>query len=180
MKERFFVIISLATLVLFSCAWSASKLHSSLAAQTEPFLLTQALLDSVTTLADSAITGNGFTVRNDGSDKDIKDIYTNKPLERPLQIGDIFVIRNFYNEEGRRGSLDFVDVMVLRENGFNPFGRDFEYFRMDFDSTTNYLLHPNGIVPALDNIYDRGRDVARASCVACHRNGGDDFLFTKR
>lgn len=149
----------------------------------QPFLLTQTALDQINTVSlasDTTITGNIFNVRNDGSDKNIKDIYSNKPFDRTVQTGDIFVIRNFLNEDGQRGALDFVDVMVRREDGFNPFAGDFEYFRMGYDSMTNYAMHPNGIVPTIDNVYDRGKDVARAACVACHRNGGQDFLFTRR
>lgn len=180
------LVIFLASLgvTLFGAGGRAAGSHrSKQGSQAAVFLLTQDLLDSITqmiTPADSGITGNNFTVRNDGSDKDIKDIYTNKPLGRPVQIGDVFVIRNFLNHDGKRGKLDFVDVMVKREKDYSALGGDFEYFRMDFDSTTDYTLHPNGIVPALDNIYDRGTDVARAACVSCHRNGGQDFLFTKR
>lgn len=154
------------------------------AATTQPFLLTQALLDSVTTRvspADSAITGDGFGVRNDGSDRNLKDIYTNKPLGRALRIGDIIVVRSFQNNNGGRGRLDFVDIMVRREAGFNEAGANFEYFRMDFDATTDYNLHPNGLVPTLDNTRDRGLDIARAGCVTCHRLApGNDFLFTTR
>lgn len=172
-------------LFVLCCSFASLKRNAnrSQKSDNEPFLLTQRQLDALVVIAseaDSAITGNGFTVRNDGSDITIKDIYTNKPPGRPVLTGDIFVIRNFHNLDGQKGKLDFIDVMVKREAGYNDFGGDFEYFRMDYDSTTNYRQHPNGIVPALDNIYDRGQDVARAACVACHRNGGPDFLFTTR
>lgn len=152
--------------------------------ENRPFLLTQALLDSVLIIvapADTAITGNGFGVRIDGSDRNIKDIYTNKPLNRAIQVGDIFVIRSFQNINGRKGPLDFVDIMVRRETGFNASAGSFEYFRMDFDDATDYTRNPNGLVPILNNNRDRGLDIARAGCVACHRFApGTDFLFTTR
>lgn len=150
----------------------------------QPFLLTQASLDSVLVIvapSDTAITGNAFGVRTDGSDRNIKDIYTNKPLNRAIRTGDIFVIRSFQNIDGVRGPLDFVDIMVRRESGFNATAGDFEYFRMDFDATTDYSINPNGLVPTLDNSRDRGTDIARAGCVACHRLApGSDFHFTVR
>lgn len=149
-----------------------------------PFLITQAMLDSVTvtvSASDTAITGNRFGVRTDGSDRNIKDIYTNKPLNRTVQAGDIIVIRSFQNIDGRKGPLDFVDIMVRREIGYNTSGADFEYFRMDFDPATNYSQHPNGMVPLLTNSLDRGMDIDRAGCLACHRFApGGDFLFTDR
>jgi len=131
--------------------------------------------------SDTAITGNGFEVRSDGSDLNIKDIYTSKPLGRAVQVGDIFVVRSFQNVNGRKGQLDFIDIMVLREASFNSAGADFEYFRIDFDPQTDYDLNPNGLVPVQSNSSDRGLDIARAGCVACHRfAAGSDFLFTDR
>ena len=83
--------------------------------------------------------------------------------------------------DGIRGPLDFVDIMVRREAEFNPGAGSFEYFRMDFDAATDYTVNPNGLVPITDNSRDRGTDVARAGCVACHRFApGSDFFFTVR
>jgi hypothetical protein len=89
------------------------------------FLLTQKMLDAVIPVvapSDTAITGNSFGVRNDGSDRSIKNIYTNKPTNRAIQVGDIIVIQCFINENGGRGTLEFVDIMVKRENGFDSSG----------------------------------------------------------
>jgi hypothetical protein len=182
-KKILFALI-MSTVGILSCATSEPEVEVEPSEEIKQILITQEALDEVTRIvapADSAITGNGFGVRMDGSDRNIKDIYTNKPINRPIQPGDIIVIRSFFNVDGRRGQLEFVDLMVRREVGYNDTGGNFEYFRMDFDLATDYSLHPNGLVPILANQADRGLDIARAACVACHRLAPDgDFLFTIR
>jgi hypothetical protein len=149
----------------------------------QPFVLTQELLDGATLLrdaSDTTITGAPFGNRNnDPAQFFIRDIFSNVPPNQPLRVGSVIVIRAFENRGGRRGQLQFVDVMVKHEPGFNPVGRDFEYIRILTDARTDFVRHPNGLLPAATQRELRGTDlnVSPMSCVSCHRADAADFVF---
>ncbi len=149
-------------------------------------IFTQATLDSAILVAqpsDLSITGNPFGTRfNQTEINSIRDIFTNKRPSETLRAGHVFAIRSFQNNNGQRGQLINVHIMVKRERGYNPNGGDFEYINIDFDPQTNYQLNPNGILPALTDGANRGLDVVRFNCVQCHRDSraGSDFLFTEK
>lgn len=148
-----------------------------------PFLLTQELLDAATFVraaSDTLISGDPFAGRNnDPARLLIRDVFTNVQPGQRLAEGSIIAVRAFEDNNGRRGNLVQVDVMVKRAAGFNPSGADFEYIRTPFDPNVNYRQHPNGLVPELLSSA-RGLDlqVEPLSCVNCHRfAGGEDFVW---
>jgi hypothetical protein len=149
-------------------------------------IFNQQVLDSailVVQNSDLAITGNPFRTRTSAAEiNSIRDITTNKKINENLRPGHVFVIKSFQNQNGRKGALINIHIMVKRENGFNPIGGDFEYINIDFNSNTNYNRHPNGELPALTDTANRGIDVARFACVNCHRHSSTngDFLFTNK
>jgi hypothetical protein len=133
--------------------------------------------------SDLGITGNPFGTRFAAAEiNSIRDISTNKRTNERIRAGHVFVIKSFQNQNGQKGQLINIHIMVKRENGFNPTGGDFEYINIDFDPTTDYAQHPNGELPALTDTANRGLDITRFACVNCHRHSSTngDFLFTDK
>jgi hypothetical protein len=144
-------------------------------------LIIQAQLNAVTLVsspADTMITGNPFVEREVEERAHIRDIFTNYSTSEPISEGDIIAIRSFINENGRRGTLRFVDVMVKRETGYNTAGNDFEYMRIPYEASTDYSLHPNGMLPDTSQVQFRGlgTNILSVNCVTCH-NRVTDFIF---
>ena len=73
--------------------------------------------------------------------------------------------------------------MIKREAGYNPLAADFEFIRIMADSTTDYALHPNGLLPDTTLTIVRGRDLVagNTTCRNCHAATAaeGDFLFHK-
>ncbi len=156
------------------------------AASTAPnrVLITQQDLDEAVLViagSDTAILGNPFGVRTSRAEiESIRGMFASRSTNvAPLLPGTVLVIRSHLNQNGQRGRLRNVHVMVKRERSYNPEGGDFEYINIAFDPATDYALHPNGLLPALTDRANRGLDVASFGCVACHRRAGSRLLFTR-
>lgn len=154
-----------------------------------PFLLTQAGLDAVTEVPAAnldAITGDPFGARR-GEPATVaevmRQITANRRVEEPVTAGSVYTLRSFYHQNGQRGALKHVDVMIKREAGYNPLAADFEFIRILADSTTDYVRHPNGRLPDTTLTTARGRDLVagNTTCRNCHAatTAGGDFLFHK-
>ena len=154
-----------------------------------PLLLSQAGLDAVTGVPAAnldAITGDPFGARS-GEPATVaevmRQITANRRVEEPVTVGSVYTLRSFYYQNGQRGALKHVDVMIKREAGYNPLAADFEFIRIMADSATDYTLHPNGRLPDTTLTTVRGRDLVagNTTCRSCHAAtaAGGDFLFHK-
>lgn len=171
-------IIIVAVITFYSCTKESAEPTPQ---QNQVILITQQQLNAATIVnqaSDTLIIGNPFLEREEAARNNFRDILTNFSRNKAIQPGNIIVIRNFTNNKGSRGSFLFTDVMVKRELGFNPSGNDFEYMRIPFDSTTNYTLNPNGLLPQVSNLQLRGLgiNILSVNCVTCH-NRTNDFVF---
>lgn len=145
-------------------------------------LITQEQLDSavvVPSSSDTSFTGNPFLQREPSEQNNVRSIFANISKTAAIRPSAVYVIRNFTNESGQRGQLLFIDVMVKREPGFNSNSLDFEFMRIRFDSSNDYTLHPNGILPDTTQTLLRGLDlpVSGTTCATCHRLATTDLLF---
>jgi hypothetical protein len=149
-------------------------------------IFNQRVLDSAVLVmhpSDLTIVGNPFGTRFNAAEiNSIRDITTNKREGEAIRAGHVFAIKSFTSNNGQRGTLINVHIMVKREVGYNPNGGDFEYINIDFDPQTDYTLNPNGVLPNVTDTANRGVDVVRFSCVQCHRHSSTngDFLFTEK
>jgi hypothetical protein len=181
------IALFISTMSLISCSREAIEINGDPTPTPLPEgVFNQGVLDSAVLVmhpSDLNITGNPFGTRFNATEiNSIRDITTNKRADEALQVGHVFAIKSFRNNNGQRGTLINVHIMVKRENGYNPNGGDFEYINIDFDPNTDYTQHPNGELPDITDTVNRGIDVARFNCVQCHRHSSTagDFLFTEK
>jgi hypothetical protein len=174
--------LPLLSLVLFGCSTEVAQPDPN-----APFAVTQQQLDAAVmrgSAADSGIVGDPFNVF--GTDTattkhKIRDLFANVLPSAPIAVGSIWVRRAFSHDPLYRGNLINDVVMVKREAGFYPAGLDFEYFNIPYDSTTNYSLHPNGVLPPVADTTHRGTGSKLQTCVNCHvrSESGADRLFSR-
>lgn len=165
---------------LYSCT-KESVVQPEVADGPGTFLITQQALDAatfVTDARDTLFTGNPFGAREVEARPNFRAIFSSANKSQVQQPGHITVIRSFANVDGRRGTLLFADVMVKREAGFNAGGNNFEYMRIPYDSSVDYGLHPNGMLPEISNTSMRGvgTNILSINCVTCHVTTAD-FIF---
>ncbi len=92
------------------------------------FLLSQAGLDEVTVVPAAnldAITGDPFNARS-GEPATVaevmRQITANRRVGEAVTVGSVYTLRSFYHQNGLRGALKHVDVMIKREAGLQPAG----------------------------------------------------------
>lgn len=147
-----------------------------------PLNLTQAGLDASNTLAQARLTGAflNLSLAHNGTPQNgeatIRDIFMNQMPNEVIQPGTIFTKRVYEKDSlGNYGKLLMTFAMLKQPVGYYTAGGDYEYVVMPYDSTVNYTLHPNGILPA-SNTAMRGK---MAFCANCHSNAGTDYVFSR-
>lgn len=132
------------------------------------------LIGPFTTAADSVIS---IGHPGDDADSTFRDVYSNMAdASLAAQPGDLITKRTYaMNGDGSRGALKATFAMFKRESGYNTVSGDWEYVVMPFDSTNDYTLNPNGLLPAEDVTSLRGKI---GSCMDCHStDGNNDYRF---
>lgn len=144
----------------------------------EPIVLTQAILNSSTSLVVS-LTGeqNGMDFPHNGSgissDSTTRDIFSTSSTVDEIPAGTIVTKHTYMNNpDGSKGALQVTFAMIKHLEGWWPDGNDWEYVMMPNDGTIDYSATPNG-------------DLSKAaavgqltSCDGCHAAAdGGDRLF---
>jgi hypothetical protein len=172
-------IATLVVLIIQSCAPESVTPSAVTDAR-----ITQEQLDgaTITTTAEYGITGDPFKAFGTDTVTTLHKIrYLASSTDRtvPVGPGSIWVRRAYMYDVKTRGTLINDVIMVKREGGYYPGGGDFEYMTIPYDSTVNYVLHPNGMLPETGDTLHRGYGAAVQKCVSCHATAGDDRLFTR-
>jgi hypothetical protein len=159
-----------------------------IATTTDPaFKITQAQLDAAKMVPSGqnlGITGdpfNAFGADTSTTLHKIRDLFCNTENSAPVQIGSVWVRRAYKYNAGVKGVLINDVVMVKRETGYYPDGGDYEYMNIPYDSTVDYIAHPNGILPAVSDTTHRGTGAKLQTCVTCHAlaSAGSDRLYSR-
>lgn len=191
-KQSFFktpitVFCSIALLILCAAFITACS-KDAVDEETIPYTPTQADLDKaimINVATDTAFTGNPFKDQHPSIWPLLRDVFTSHPKTLALaKKGNIYIIKAYPNNAGKRGGEILSDIMIKREKGFNPLGFDFEYIRNFYDPSVNYTKHPNGLLPAVGSKFrgdgrkiDGGQPGLLINCITCHIKQ-DDFIFT--
>ncbi len=176
--KRFTIAHTVLIIVCISLFWTGCSYNTP---EVPGFKITQAQLDASTILGsdqDTAIFGdpfNGFPSDTFTTKHKLRDLFANISLDKNVTIGTIMVRRSYYYPWAtKRDSLLNVVVMIKREAGYYPQGGDWEYMDIKYNSNTDYIQNPNGmLIESSDNI-TRGKIT---KCANCHAITGGDFLF---
>ncbi|PCI45618.1 MAG: hypothetical protein COB51_08650 [Moraxellaceae bacterium] len=83
-----------------------------------------------------------------------------------FSVGTVFLKENFSSSEGKPGVPVFLTGMIKREPGYDPEGRDWEYFQSDKDGAI--ILQGSSKNPEVQSM-----------CIECHSNMDDrDYIFS--
>ena len=155
--------------------------ESSENTETSQSILTQEMLNTVTTMVGEKLVGppmeDDANFTHAGG---IRTVYTNMTdASAPAQPGDIIVKHSYLDadQDGTEDSMvpNMIFAMRKREAGYNSDMGDWEWVRIAPDATTDFSIYPNGMI---DNIAAQGKSDTEGvgGCISCH-SGGEDYRF---
>jgi len=175
----------IVTVIIMSCYAVFVFVSGFISMDEEKIKTSQEDLDKSTTPVQLSVTGTAFgslsvahNGRNISADSTFRDSYTNMSSPQGLiKEGTVFTKRVYMKDKkGAKGNLEMIFAMIKREKGYFPSGGDWEYVMISYDKTTDYKMHPNGMLPATIDHEMRGKI---SSCGSCHiAAAGNDFIFT--